>query len=218
MRSRAIELHKQALRLSQEQEEVLVGLLLGDGCLESQNRGRTYRLKIEQSAQHEAYVRHLHALFGPWVLSPPRPKRCKASNGSETMSWAFSTVSHAALRFPAHQFYGEQGKQVPTLIHRWLTPRGLAYWYMDDGSMKSSQSKGVIFNTQGFRRPDVEHLIAVLQTRFALTARLRHQKDGWQIYLSGACFEQFLELVEPWMLAEMRYKLPLARRTQLPKR
>jgi hypothetical protein len=217
MRSRAIEQYKQSLKLSQELEEVLVGVLLGDACLESQNGGRTFRLKIEQSAQHEAYVRHLYALFGPWVLSPPRFKRCKASNGATSMSWAFSTVSHVALCFHANQFYEEQGKHVPELIHRWLTPRGLAYWYMDDGSMKSEQSKGVIFNTQGFQRPDVERLIATLQTQFALSAKLRHQKDGWQIYLSGTRFERFLELVEPWILAEMRYKLPAARRTHLPK-
>jgi hypothetical protein len=217
MRSRSIEQYKLSLKLSKEQREVLVGLMLGDACLESQNAGRTYRLKIEQSAQHEAYVRHLHGLFEPWVLSPPHSKRCKASNGSETISWAFSTVSHAAFRFYAQQFYGEQRKRVPKLIHRWLTPRGLSYWYMDDGSVKSNQSKGVIFNTHGFQRPDVEHLIAVLQTQFALSAKLRHQKDGWQIYISGSCFEQFLELVEPCVLTEMRYKLPQARRTHLPK-
>jgi hypothetical protein len=34
------------------------------------------------------------------------------------------------------------------LIRRWLTPKSLAYWYMDDGSFKSKSSKGTILNTQ----------------------------------------------------------------------
>jgi hypothetical protein len=218
MRSRAIEAYKSTLQLTPEQREVLVGLLLGDVCLESQNRGRTYRVKVEQSAEHEPYLRHLYGLFRPWVLSPPYQRQASARNGSATTSWAFNTVSHAAFRFYAHQFYGEQGKQVPNLIHRWLTPRGLAHWFMDDGSMKSSQSKGVIFNTQGFTKPNVEQLALVLQARFALQAKARRQPDGHQIYVSGSSYERVVELIGPHLIDEMRYKLPQARRTRLPKR
>lgn len=218
MHSRAIEEYKKHLRLTENQREALVGLLLGDACLETQNRGRTYRLKIEQSAQHETYVRHLYALFQPWVLTPPREKDCVASNGARTRSWVFQTVSHAAFRFYAHQFYGEQTKQVPELIHRWLTPRGLAYWFMDDGSMKSSQSKGVILNTQGFNRSAVERLVSVLSANFGLQAKPRNQKDGLQIYVSGSSYEDFVKLVEPFVIESMRYKVPTARRTRLPKR
>ena len=217
MHSKAIEDQKKLLVLTPTQRETLVGLLLGDACLETQNRGRTYRLKVEQGAHHEAYVRHLYELFQPWVLSPPRSKRCVASNGSETTSWVFQTVSHQAFRFYAHQFYGEVGKLVPKLIHRWLTPRGLAFWFMDDGSMKSSQSKGVIFNTHAFGRRDVERLIRALSSCFALRAKLRRQKDGYQIYVSGSSFEDFVKLVDAYMIPEMRHKLPSARRTRLPK-
>lgn len=217
MRSRAIEEHKQSLTLSQEQQEMLVGILLGDACLETQNRGRTYRIKVEQSAGHEAYLRHLHVMFGPWVLSPPSARRCGASNGSISTSWAFNTVSHGAFRFYAQQFYAGTKKCVPELIHRWLTPRGLAYWFMDDGSMKSNQSKGVIFNTQGFQRPEVERLSDVLGKQFGLQTTLRQQVDGWQIYVSGHSYEDFVKQIDPYVIDEMRYKVPPARRTGLPK-
>jgi hypothetical protein len=218
MHSKDIELHKNGLRLTREQREILVGILLGDACLETQNQGRTFRVKIEQSARHEPYVRHLHAVFGPWVLSPPRPRQGSASNGTLTCSWVFNTVSHESFRFYGHQFYVDGKKCVPKLIHRWLTPRGLAYWFMDDGSMKSKQSKGVILNTQAFSRPDVERLIEVLRTRFSLQAKLRRQNDGYQIYVSGCSYELFLGIVSPFMVADMRHKLPSARRTRLPKR
>ena len=132
MRSREIEAHKRTLRLSSAQREVLVGILLGDACLETQNEGTTYRLKIEQCAAHEHYLRSLYELFRPWVLTEPRMRRVR-SGSSESANWAFQTVSHAAFRFYAHQFYDGRRKRVPKLIHRWLTPRGLAYWYMEIG-------------------------------------------------------------------------------------
>lgn len=218
MHSLAIEAYKKTLVFSQEQHEILVGLLLGDACLETQNKGRTYRVKIEQSARHEPYVRHLYEIFQPWVLTPPRIKECMASNGSKSSSWVFNTVSHEALRFYAHQFYTGVKKRVPRLIHRWLTSRGLAYWFMDDGSMKSNQSKGILFNTHGFELEDVERLIGCVQTNFGLQATLRRQKDGNQIYVSGASFEDFVTLVNPFVIVAMRYKVPQARRTRLPKR
>ncbi len=219
MYSREIEEYKKKLRLSDEQKEVLIGLLLGDGCLETQNEGRTYRLKIEQSSKHGAYVAHLHKLFSEWVLSPPRARR-SVSAGRESQNLAFQTVSHGAFRFFAHQFYAEGKKIVPKLIHRWMTPRSVAYWFMDDGSIKSNQSKAVVLNTQGFTKPDVERLSNTLADKFGLTASVRRQKDGCQIFISGKSYELFISLVSPYMIDEMEYKLPTPRRprsTHLPK-
>ena len=217
MHSRQVEEHKRRLSFTDIQRETIVGILLGDACLETQNGGHTFRMKVEQSARHESYVRHLYGAFSEWVLSPPRAKRCTASNGAVTTSWAFQTVSHAALRFYGHQFYADGRKRVPKLIHRWLTPRGLAHWYMDDGSMKSRQSKGVIFNTQGFVLGDVERLCVVLKSKFDLEAQPRRQPDGSQIYVSGGSFERFLAWIDPYLIPEMRYKIPQLRRTYLPK-
>ncbi len=217
MRSKAIEAQKSLLKLSPRQREVVVGVLLGDACLESQNQSRTYRLKIEQSADHEAYVRHLRSELGGWVLSGPRRREKTSRLGTPTVSWAFNTVSHGAFRFYAQQFYLHGRKQVPKLIHRWLSPRSLAYWFMDDGSMKSSQSKAVILNTQAFELPDVQRLIDVLASHFQLAAKVRKQSDGNQVFISGRSFEKFRELVDPFVIPEMRYKIPLARRTPMPK-
>nr|NIQ06013.1 hypothetical protein [Candidatus Korarchaeota archaeon] len=49
MNTRTIREKKGRLALSKRQREILVGLLLGDGHLETQNNGRTFRLKVEHS-------------------------------------------------------------------------------------------------------------------------------------------------------------------------
>lgn len=115
------------------------------------------------------------------------------------------------------QFYGGGKKKVPQLITDWLTPRGFAYWFMDDGSVKSAESKGVVLNTQAYVPADVERLIEALRSRFGLQAKIRAQLDGPQIYVSGRSYERVSELIEPFVLEEMRYKMPQARRTHLPK-
>jgi hypothetical protein len=211
MRSREIEQYKRTLTLSDEQKETLVGLLLGDVCLETRNRGGTYRLKVEQSDAHADYVQHLYSVFRPWVLSPPRSRSYSDSQGREHISWSFQTVSHSAFRFFAHQFYGGQKKSVPALIHRWLTARGLAYWFMDDGSMKSEQSKGVILNTHSFSTADVSRLVQLLQSEFSLSASVRNQSEFQQIYISGHSLETFHRHVGLYLIDSMKYKLPVLR-------
>ena len=60
MRSNEIELYKTRLKLTESQKEVLIGILLGDATLETQNNGRTYRIKIEHSLKQKAYAEHLY--------------------------------------------------------------------------------------------------------------------------------------------------------------
>ena len=216
MRSRAIEAYKTTLRLSDVQREMLVGILLGDACLETQNAGRTYRLKVEQGAAHGDYVRHLYQVLRDWVLSPPRPKQGQ-TRGVTTINLAFQTVSHTEFVEFGELFYRSRRKIVPDEIGRLLTARALAYWYMDDGSMKSSESKGVLFNTHAFRAEEIKRLIEVL-SEFGLIASERSQADGVQIYVSGRSYERFVELVDPYVIEAMRYKVPQPRRTHLPKR
>lgn len=214
--SREIEAYKENLKLSSIQREALIGLLLGDAHLETQNMGKTYRLKIEQSEKHQTYVQHLYNLFKEWVLTPPKPKKVTSGN-HESINWWFQTVSHGALRFYGQQFYVDSRKVVPKLIHKWLSPRGLAYWFMDDGSMKWRKSRAVLLNTQGFSTRDVQRLTNVLMDKFGVEAKLRRQKEGMQILIPGSSLERFVELIDPYLIADMQYKLPKAERTQLPK-
>ncbi|GIV08278.1 MAG: hypothetical protein KatS3mg020_0836 [Fimbriimonadales bacterium] len=208
--SHAIETYKQNLKLTKTQRETLVGILLGDAHLETQNRGRTYRLKIEQSNKHEAYVYHLYEVFAAWVLTPPQQKHSE--------KWWFQTVSHGAFRYYAQQFYRDGRKVVPAQIHRMLKPRSLAYWFMDDGSTKDKHSRAVLLNTQGFTQSEAARLAQTLTEQFVLETSLRRQPEGYQVMIRGASLERVLELVEPYLIPEMRYKLPNAGRTELPKR
>jgi hypothetical protein len=207
MYSREIEAKKSSMKLSDLQRETLVGLLLGDAHLETQNRGRTYRVKFEYSVKNSEYAMHLYDLFREWVLTPPKNK----VDGTHDNIW-FQTVSHPSFRFYAHQFYDGKKKVVPKNIHRFLSARSIAYWYMDDGSIKSRESKGVFFNTQCYTRNEITRLIAALKD-INLDCSEREQKEGPQIYVSGKSFETFRNMVDPYILPSMRYKIPDDRTT-----
>jgi hypothetical protein len=195
---------------TEEQKEVLIGILLGDGHLEQMSEA-TYRLKIEQSAEKSEYINHLYIIFKDCCNLEPILKI--KPNGNKSLF--FQTKTSISLNFYGKQFYKNKIKIVPSLLARWLTPRVLAYWFMDDGSIKSKQSKGTILNTQGFTKAEVEFLIELLKTKFNLEAKIRLQKDGYQIYISGHSYELLKSLIYEYLLDSMKYKFPLERKIKI---
>ena len=60
-------------------------------------------------------------------------------------------------------------KKIPKLIHRWLNPISIAYWFMDDGSLKwKNKSKAVRICTDNFNKKEVEQCVAILNNKFNL--------------------------------------------------
>ena len=211
------------IKLSLLQKEVLFGVLLGDAHLETQNNRITYRVKFEQSIKHKAYIEHLYDIFKDYVKTSPQLKVVKYATQDpnkkfllrkETTNIRFATVSSSTFTFFGKQFYKENKKIIPKLIHRWLTPRALAYWYMDDGSMKSTQSKGVLLNTQSFSHSEVQLLCNVLTKKFNLSCWPRKQKNNqYQIYISGKSYETLRDCIYGFIIPDMVYKFPLPRKT-----
>jgi hypothetical protein len=205
MRSNEIELYKRSLKLSNRQRSIIIGTLLGDGHLETQNDGKTYRLKIEHSIKQSTYVDWFYREFQDWVLTQPKAKR-KYLNGTELENYFFQTISVGQFRFYAKEFYKDKRKYIPSKIGRWLTPLAMAVWFMDDGSSKSKHHRAVILNTHCFKRSDIGLLQSALLKNYGIESSLRKQKEGLQILIVGKYAEQFYEIVRPYVLPDFNYK------------
>ncbi len=209
MLSRTLEAYKTTLKLNDVQREVLVGLLLGDGHIEQPHVTPRARLKVEQRAEMKTYVKWLYGIFKDWVRSGIQSKtHSLKTTGRSYQYYGFTTFAHEELFFYRELFYPNGKKVIPANIDELLTPLGLTVWFMDDGSIKSHQSKGRILNTHSFTRNEVEKLCAMLQEKFSLDAWPREQKDGIQIYISGKSANALQALLEPHIISEMEYKLP----------
>lgn len=68
--SKELKQYKESLvKLSQTQWEAAIGLMLGDASLQTQNGGKTYRMKFEWGDRSKRYLDHVYSLFDEWVLS-----------------------------------------------------------------------------------------------------------------------------------------------------
>lgn len=186
--------------LNDLQKEVLIGLLLSDGCLERWRSSKTARLKVEQSLKQAMFVNWLFEVFADLVKTPPREKRNK--------SLYFNTLTLGHL-YPFYEtFYPKRKKVVPDSIEGLLTPLAFSVWFMGDGSVKSKECNGRILNTHGFTKPEIERLCEILNRKYGLKSSIRRQKDGLQIYISAKSAGALTKLVAPHLLPCFSYKLP----------
>lgn len=193
-------------KISPRQREIIIGKLLGDGHLETQTKGKTYRLKIEHSGAQRDYVDWIYQELLSLAASPPREK-VQIVRGKSYMKYWFNTVSTGSLRFYGQQWYPEGVKIIPTQIHKWLTPLTIAVWFMDDGSIKSKHHRAKIINTQSFSKENIARLINALNEIYGIRAVMRKQKEGFQVYLLSETIDKFEELIRPYVVSSMRYKL-----------
>lgn len=199
---------KEELELSEFQKEVLVGMILGDGCLEHRGNSTGAILKVCQSFKQHEFVEWLYEVFKNFVQTPPR-QRAKLRNGKQNYEIRFDTLTHHTIKTFYDLFYIERKKIIPESIESLLTPTAFAVWFMGDGSIKSKECRGRILNTQSFTRTDIERLMNILENKFNLKVSIRTQKDGLQIYISAKSASILNVLLRDRIIPYFYYKLPL---------
>ena len=219
MRSNKIEKYKEKLHLSERQKEILRGLMLGDGHLESPYRPEIARLQIEYSSLHKEYTDWLYKEFQEWVLTQPKIKN-QIVKGKRYKKYYFNTLGHKEIAEVWKKWYWHKKKILARDEVKKITPLGLAIWFMDDGSIKSKRHKSFFLNVQDFTRKEVRFLQELLKKKFGIessTKLVKRVNTGFQIYISKDSAEKFKKIIEPYVLDAMRYKLN-SRVNSMPKR
>ena len=193
--------------------EILVGILLGDGHVQKRSLNGNSRFMYGQSSlriHHLNYFKHVLNLFKPYLSETFKLKE-KTFKDNRTNN-TYKSVNFATLSLPCFNqykslFYKNNKKIVPINIQELLTPIGLAYWIMDDGSI---QNKGLHLNTYAFNSEDVLKLKSTLENLFgnnSLKCSIHKHKKGNRIYIFGESMDIFRNNISVHMHEDMLYKL-----------
>lgn len=211
-----LETYKKQLTLNHGQKQVLVGLLLGDAYVNfhRESKNPTFYIEFAQSVSRANYVDHVYQILKPFVGSPPKINLIGGIKPDKLKRYEvrFKTYSHPEFQFYYHLFYplcdGKRVKRVPKNIADLLTPKGLAYWYIDDGSTSSARGfKSCVFNCQGFDRIGLEILAQAMQSTFNFHTSVYVDKTFYKLYVRAQSVKKFLNLIKPFMHPDFYYKL-----------
>jgi hypothetical protein len=177
--------------------------LLGDGYL-TQNGS----LQVEHCLDQAAYTSWLYEMLEPIAGKPPTlVERYDGRTDKTYRSMRFYTK--AVLTSFRDVFYCGRKKVVPSRLDELLDPLALAVWFMDDGGRGARTPKGLVINTSGFSDQEQVVLQSVLAEKFGVETSIHRVGKGFQLYVRAESFFRFAELVGPYLVAQLRYKIPV---------
>lgn len=203
------------MALTQLQKDLLIGTLLGDGSLQTQSNGNTWRYRAIHKLVHKPYIYHKYEILKEFCQTPPKLSVVTDSRTNKEYSrYTFQTVNADDFRFYGNLFYKQQSdnsfkKVVPADIANYLTPLALAFWYMDDGALKwKGKSNAVRICTDSFSTNEINLLKTALEKNFSLKVSIQKKDDIQRLCILEESYSKLKELIAPHLLPYMYYKFP----------
>ncbi|CAJ2669421.1 unnamed protein product [Trifolium pratense] len=187
-----------SLKLSKEQREILIGMLLGGLQIDSDDQRKNHIIRFDfdgNSESHYVMKSHIHRQFYDWLHPTFKP-----SDDSENIPDKFCTIASSHFGFYADQFWSKGHPTTPKLIHRWLSPCVLAYWYMYAGHRNSSGD--VLLKIKG-NREGVESIVKKFKA-MSIDCKVKGTGKVFWIGIMGSNTTWFWKLIEPYILEDAR--------------
>ena len=206
--------YKKKLQINRIQKDVIIGTLLGDASMEIRKGKPVYSIKFEQKLFRTDYINHIYSIFSVWAGTEPKIRTISQGKIVKRSSVWFRTYRHSSFKFYYDIFYsstasGKKVKVVPKLLHRFLTPTALAYWFMDDGTYHVDKYGNIQYylNTQSFSSSEQKLLVNALKRNFGIDFNIHKDKGKYRLYLKVLFNNTFVEIIKRYIFPSMTYKL-----------
>lgn len=190
------------IELTDIQLEVLYGSLLGDASIGMQ--WNEARVSFNQGGDQEAYFDYKCSFFKSLLGKVSKTDRYDKRTNKLYHKYAVRLKCHKYFTRMYNELYPNG---VKTVSKEWLdkiTPRGLAFWYMDDGT-----NNGVLA-TNSFSYEECLLIQTWFKERYNIDVTIQHQKNKsgiqYLIYIKSCSRSIFYKLVKPYIIPEMEYK------------
>lgn len=190
-------------KLSKEQKSLLIGLLLGDGTISS-----NCVFKLSHSEAQREYLEWKVGLLDVHGIKNNGVKEYISSCGYNTgKKVLYSQMSlNPTIKALRRTVYTPK-KHITRKLLNWLTPLGLAIWYMDDGciNVNTSKQRSSIQHTIKIATCVDEDTVNIIINYFAEVwdIKFRPFKEGRGTYSIATSSEldcdKFVDIVRPYI-------------------
>jgi hypothetical protein len=195
--------------LTEEARDMLLGTLLGDGCIRYAAQFLAY--SANHCIQQQEYCQSKLDLLKDYSAMPTVQIADNLGWGSQVARfWTLSTPIFEFLRTMCYT-RGTRGKLNKTVTQAWvdqLNWRQVAWWYQDDGG---TQGRQMVFATHSFTQEEVRRLAQWFTDRGIKAyarATTKRDKTYWLLRVRAGSANLLTSKIRPYMHPTMLYKLP----------
>lgn len=176
-----------------------------------ERNGKYVRLRIEHGLRQKEYLFWKYKALKPFVTRAPRHVSSYQRIMKRTYRRLhFSTYSLEQFEPYWNAFYPNGKKCITELVCKWLRdPISLAVWFMDDG-YKRNDCNAFRMSTDAFSKAEQVRLQKTLTQHFRITSALHRKGKWWNLYIPENATKRFHQIVSPYILPSLRYKVALA--------
>lgn len=194
--------------ITQRQDAIIIGTLIGDGCLE-RNRKKV-RLRLEHGKNQKSYLlwkfRELKNIMTGSVM---KVRAYHKINERFYNSYRAYTFCDEAMQYYQSAFYLNNKKIIPNNICELLkNPLSLAVWFMDDG-YKRNDCNAFRLNTDSFKLEEQKLLQKVFSKNFSIETKIHKKGKYWNIYVPERESKKFATIIKPYIIPTLTYKITL---------
>lgn len=214
--------------MNKNDRSLLLGMLLGDGCLKTKRHIKQdgtesvyFEYVLCHSIKQKDYLEHKLNLFHR-IMGGKKPNLSyeKSPLGE---SVRFSRC-HKSFRLLHKYLYSKDNKKFFTdRVLNYLTPEAIAMWYMDDGGIKPTFRKdGSISSCQMVlstycTEQQADLILNYFLLKWGITGlRKFHKKtNSWYLVFNTGEGKKLEKVIAPYIIPSMQYKLPSNRVTRV---
>ena len=198
------------MKLTQRQESILLGIILGDGYLQKTGL-KNARVRLEHGGAQKEYLIWKGKQFPRLFLGKPiYLERIHPKTKSTYHYWRWQSNSTPVVGNWHSRFY-QNGKKIipdnlPEMLH---DPLSLAVWYMDDGyfNCKNHNCHSLIYLGRVTRK-EAEIAAQAISQNFSVQPRVYDKKNkGYALFFPVAETKKLHELIRPHIHPVFNYKL-----------
>lgn len=190
------------LELSNEQEQFILGSLLGDLSIDLTEQMKNAKLCLVHSVKQEELFMKKVEILGEFMGNYKLYSQYDNRTDKIYQTWRGNSKAHKLFNEVYNLLYPNK---IKTITQEYLDkinhPIALAYWFMDDGS-----ECGTIA-TNCFSLEEVELLINWLKTKWNIISTKQKNKENYVLHISQKSRLDFERLIFPYIVPSMYYKL-----------
>jgi ATP-dependent exoDNAse (exonuclease V) alpha subunit len=199
-----------------EQRSILIGSMLGDGCMEAKNKRVSPQITITSGNDQKEYLKFKHQALG--VLAG---KIRKGKSGyTDNPVWYFSvnvvdeTYEIAKEMIISGRHPSGRKRWTPTnKFLELIDKQALAIWYLDDGSLarqKLASGKENVYATihsNQFSKEDNQRLADYLYYKFCIAPSVHLSKGYYYLNFNKKETAKLINIILPFIPHCMKYKV-----------
>lgn len=199
--------------LSSEQEQVLIGGLLGDFYIYQNKNHKNAGISCGRSSKDKEYAQYQADMFETFCNNRLEDIfTCDKRTGKTYHRVWFRTRVAEVFTPYRKKWYPDGKKIVPRDLI--LTPLICAIWFCDDGTVVLNKKKNKVHSmslaTDGFKKEDVEFLFSLLKDTigngFVVQQKRYKGKSAFYIRLQKEAMVSFIKYIDPVFPNSMKRK------------